>query len=100
MKSDRNNFSQMMPFQPGMMPANMMMMPGYMNDNMNNIENRISSLEKKVKTLDTRLSRLETPYPTNGGFQEFSQTQTSQNMTIPYQTTQGNNNYNGEMYMM
>ena len=98
MKSDRNNFPQTLPFNPGMMPPNMMMYPNYMNDN--TIENRLNSLEKKVKTLDTRISRLESPYSNNGGFQEFTQTQTSQNMTIPYQTTQNNGNYNGEMYMM
>lgn len=94
MKSTRNNFTpQMMPF-----PTNMMMFPNYMNDNYSNLENKITSLEKKVNTLENRISRLENPYQNN--MQNFSQQPNIQNTMTPYQTTQNNAGYNGEMYMM
>lgn len=102
MKSDRNNFTpQMMPF-PGMggMPTNMMMFPNYMNDNYSNLENRVNALEKKVKVLENRLSRIENPYQ-NTNTQSYQNTVTNtQTQTSPYQTTQNNTGYNGEMYMM
>lgn len=102
MKSERNNFTpQMMPF-PGMgnMPTNMMMFPNYMNDNYTSLDNRISSLEKKVKVLENRISRIENPYQ-NTNTQSYQNTVTNtQTQTSPYQTTQNNTGYNGEMYMM
>lgn len=101
MKSERNNFMpQMTPFpQGGMMPTNMMMFPNYMNDN-SSLDSRISMLEKKVKVLENRVSRLEGPYQNNNA-QNYMQNQgQNQNMNTPYQTTQNNNSYNGEMYMM
>lgn len=100
MKSERNNFMpQMMPFpQGGMMPTNTMMFPNYMNDNYSNLDNRVNSLEKKVKVLENRISRLETPYQNNTSMQ-YNQNQNTQGMS-PYQTTQNNTGYNGEMYMM
>ena len=102
MKSDRNNLgSQMMPFMPNMgMPTNMMMFPNFMNDNYSNLDNRVSTLEKKVKVLENRISRIENPYQ-NTNIQNYQSQQTnSQNSQVPYQTTQNNGNYNGEMYMM
>lgn len=109
MKSDRNNpGSQMMPFIPTMgMPTNMMMFPNFMNDNYSNLDNKVSTLEKKVKVLENRISRLENPYQ-NANTQNYQapgvsmqnqNNQVTQNQ-VPYQTTQNNGNYNGEMYMM
>ena len=104
MKSDRNNLgSQMMPFIPSMgVPANMMMFPNFMNDNYSNLDNRVNTLEKKVKVLENRISRLENPYQ-NTNTQSYQTPQSniqSQNTGVPYQTTQNNTGYNGEMYMM
>lgn len=100
MKEERNYVPQMFPFanmqnmaQMGTLPTNMMMFPNYMGGNYNNFENRLNALEKKVKVLENRISRLETPY-------QNSNLQNSQNGQMPYQTTQNNENYNGEMYMM
>ena len=86
MKNDRAGFmSQAAVFPNGPFPMNGMMFPNYMNDNnYNNLESRVSNLEKKVNNLENRVSRLENPYQNN----------------TPYQTTQNNNSYNGEMYMM
>lgn len=103
MKDDRNAYMpQMFPFanmqnmaQMGTLPTNMMMFPNYMNTN-NNLDNRVSALEKKVKVLENRISRLETPYQ-NTNSQNYQNTQSGQ---MSYQTTQSNDNYNGEMYMM
>lgn len=86
MKNQRN--SGMMPYGMNGFPGNMMMFPNFMNDNYSTLENRLSTLENKVKTLENRISRLENPYQQN------------QIQTMPYQTTQNNGNYNGEMYMM
>lgn len=96
MKDNRNNYMpQMFPFanmqnmaQMGTVPGNAMMYPNYMNGNYSNLDSRVSALEKKVKVLENRISRLESPYQNNQG------------NNIPYQTTQNDNNYNGEMYMM
>lgn len=96
MKDNRNNYMpQMFPFPNmqnmagmGTMPGNAMMYPNYMNTNYSALDNRVSALEKKVKVLENRISRLESPYQNNQG------------NNIPYQTTQNNDNYNGEMYMM
>lgn len=105
MKNERNAYMpQMMPIsnmqgmppQMGNMPTNMMMFPNYMNGNYNSLENRVNALEKKVKVLENRLSRLETPYQ-NTGMQNCPN---SQNQQVPYQTTQNNENFSGEMYMM
>ena len=85
MKNERNTFMPQMPF-PGFnnMPSNMMMFPNYMNDSCSNLDNRIS--------------RLENPYQNNNQNYQAPQSNTQNN--IPYQTTQNNGNYNGEMYMM
>ena len=86
MKNERQNMNgQFFPFG---IPSNMMMFPNYMNDNYSNLENKVSMLEKKVKVLENKVQRLENPYGMNNTQQ------------IPYQTTQNNNNYNDEMYMM
>ena len=87
MKNDRAGFFSNAAWGPnGYFPMNQMMSSGFMNDN--DFENRISNLEKKVKQLENRVSRLENPYQNN-----------NQN-NYPYQTTQNNNGYNGDMYMM
>ena len=104
MKSDRNNFMpQSMPF-PGMgnMPMNMMMFPNYMNDSCSNVENRVSALEKKIKVLENRISRIENPYQNTNiqNFQDTNANMNNQQMNMPYQTTQNNAGYNGEMYMV
>ena len=97
MKADRNN--QMPPMMPfGNIPVNMMMMPNYMNDNYNNLENKVNSLEKKVRVLENRISRLEAPYQNN--MQNCGQNQNNMPNQLPYQTTQNNGTFNGEMYMM
>lgn len=104
MKSDRNNLgSQMMPFNPIMgMPTNMMMFPNFMNDNYSNLDSRINTLEKKVKVLENRISRLENPYQNtnNQNYPQSGANTQNQNSGVPYQTTQNNTGYNGEMYMM
>ena len=99
MKSERNNnIPQMMPFMG--MPTNMMMYPNYMNDNYMNLENRINSLENKVRVLENRISRIENPYQ-NQNTQNYQSGQNNvPQQNCPYQTTQNNNGYNGEMYMM
>lgn len=96
MKNDRAGFmSQAAIFPNAAFPMNGMMFPNYMNDNnYNNLENRVSTLEKKVKNLENRISRLENPYQNNN--QNYQNT----NNNYPYQATQNNDNYNGEMYMM
>ncbi len=102
MKNQRNNFMpQNMPFPMGAnVPFNMMMFPNYMNDNYNNLDNRLSSLEKKVNVLENRISRIENPYQSTNT-QSYQNTVTNtQTQTSPYQTTQNNTGYNGEMYMM
>ncbi len=87
MRNNRNNMQ--MPFSGfANIPGNMMMFPNYMNDMNSNIENRLNTVEKKIKVLENRISRLENPYQNN------------QVTPIPYQTTQNNTGYNGEMYMM
>lgn len=99
MKSDRNNYP-MMPFPVNNgMPTNMMMYPNYLNDNYSGLDSRVSSLEKKVKTLENRISRLEAPYGNNQNY-GMQNNQNNNNNTCPYQTTQNNSGYNGEMYMM
>ena len=100
MKDQRCNFNGgMMPFVSGM-PTNMMMFPNFMNDNYSNLENKVNSLEKKVRVLENRISRLENPYQ-NNNMQNYQTPQGNiQNNDLPYQTTQNNSNYNGEMYMM
>lgn len=99
MRSERNNnMPQMMPFMG--MPTNMMMFPNYMNDNYSNLENRVNTLENKVRVLENRISRIENPYQ-NTSTQSYQNTVTNtQTQTAPYQTTQNNTGYNGEMYMM
>ena len=102
MKSQRNNFMpQMMPFNGiGNIPTNMMMFPNFMNDNYTNLDNKITTLEKKVNVLENRISRLENPYQ-NTNTQSYQNTVTNtQTQTYPYQATQNNTGYNGEMYMM
>ena len=97
MKSERNNnMPQMMPFM--VIPTNMMMYPNYMNDNYMNLENRINSLENKVKVLENRISRKENPYQNTPKYQ--TPQNNSPQLACPYKTTQNNNGYNGEMYMM
>lgn len=118
MKSERNAYGpQMMPFQganqmpgimpgampgnmPGNIPTNMMMFPNYMNDNYSSLDNRMGSLEKKIKVLENRISRLETPYQGSNNTQNFQTPQTQSQTQPPYQATQNNGNYSGEMYMM
>ena len=68
----------------GFMITNPMMFPGYMNNNCNNVNEQLKTMENKIKNIENRLSRLEGNYQTNA----------------PYQSTQNNQNYNGEMYMM
>ena len=95
MRNERQNMNtNMFPF-PGMMPTNMMMFPNYMNDNCSNFDNRITNLEKKVKMLENKVQRLENPYGTNNNMEY----QTNANQA-PYQSTQNNTGYNGDMYMM
>lgn len=102
MKGQRNNnmIPQIMPFMPNNIPS--MMMPNFMNDNYNILENKVNNLEKKVKVLENRISRLENPYQNNNTQYQTPQYQSSQNSIgqMTYQTTQSNNAYNGEMYMM
>ena len=99
MKSDRNNYvNPMMPFPMGsQIPTNMMMYPNYLNDNYSQLDSRVNTLEKKVKTLENRISRLESPYGNNQNYGSQGQQNTN---NYPYQTTQNNSGYNGEMYMM
>lgn len=117
MKSDRNFTPQMMPLSGmggmgnmGGMPTNMMMFPNYMNDNYSNLENKVNALEKKVRILENRISRIENPYQ-NANTQNFQNGGSNMtpgatpsgentNQPCPYQTTQNNTGYNGEMYMM
>lgn len=102
MKNNRNNFEQQVPFVG--FPANMMMFPNYLNDNYSNLDAKVSSLEKKIKVLENRVSRLESPYQNNtpnynamqNNQMPIGQTYNNSN----YQSTQNNNPYNGEMYMM
>lgn len=98
MKSDRNSFMGAMPPFNSNFPANMVMFPNYLNDNYNNLDNKINSIEKKIKVLENRISRLESPYQNNMMKQPYSNT--NQAELNPYQSTQNNNSYNGEMYMM
>lgn len=102
MKNERNNFMpQMIPFiGDNNIPANMMMFPNYMNDNYISLDKKVTSLEKKVKVLENRISRLEVPYQ-NNNMQSYQTNQPNmQNQSLPYQTTQNNGTFNGEMYMM
>ncbi len=98
MKSDRNNYMPQMMSFPANVPTNMMMFPNFMNDSCSNLENRVSNLEKKVKIMESRLSRLEAPYSNNNNNNNLPNQNQIQQM--PYQSTQNNANYNGEMYMM
>lgn len=92
MKNDRAGFmSSAAVFPNGFFPTNGMMFPNYMNDNYNDLENRLSNIEKKMKNLENRITRLENPYQ-NKNYQAQG--------AYSYQTTQNNDNYNGDMYMM
>ena len=80
----------------------MMMFPNYMNDNYSNLETKVNQLEKKVKVLENKVSRLEAPYQNQQNYQNNlnNNLNNNQNDNIPYQATQNNSLYNGEMYMM
>lgn len=91
MNNRNNNLALQTPFGPVGFPTNMMMFPNYMNDNYN-------ALEKRIKVLETKVSRLETLCQNQQNYQ--GNTNSQQNDNIPYQTTQNNSLYNGEMYMM